>query len=343
MLKHHDTQYLDHMQNIRTHGTYKYDRTGVGCNSLFGLGMRFDISGGKIPLLTTKHVHTKSIIHELIWFLSGDTNIRYLKENGVSIWDSWVIPETAEYRDLTKEEILNKLRVHFGRGVNIAISGKADGVVDGTFVNGGNLYIKVNLDDALFNPENLSSGTLEAEGWKEAYRTTFNDEPRTLIAGDLPHVYGKQWRAWEDIRIVDESLVEGLCEKGFEFKGHLINAEILEGESPSQSVVKRTIDQIAKIVDQLKNNPDSRRIILSAWNVGYIDEMALPPCHTFCQFFSTVRSAGDLLEDFEQLSLLDEWDDYRNVQFDDDPGLIYDFAKEVGVPIRKLTSELYQR
>ncbi len=151
-------QYLDLMQHVLDHGTTKSDRTGTGTTSVFGYQMRFDLSQG-FPLVTTKKCHLKSIIHELLWFLQGSTNTKYLKDNGVSIWDEWA------------------------------------------------------------------------------------DEN-----GNLGPVYGKQWRTWETI----------------------------DG---------RAIDQIKIAVDQLKNNPDSRRIIVSAWNVGELDKMALAPCHAFFQFY----------------------------------------------------------
>jgi thymidylate synthase len=151
-------QYLDFMRHVREHGTFKSDRTGTGTHSVFGYQMRFNLAEG-FPALTTKKLHLKSIIHELLWFLKGDTNIRYLKENGVSIWDEWA------------------------------------------------------------------------------------DEN-----GKLGPVYGYQWRSWPT--------ADG-----------------------------RHIDQITQVIEQIKNNPDSRRLIVSAWNVGEIENMALPPCHAFFQFY----------------------------------------------------------
>lgn len=150
--------YLDLMQKILDEGTVKSDRTGTGTVSLFGHQMRFNLAEG-FPLVTTKKCHLRSIIHELLWFLNGDTNTAYLKENGVSIWDEWA------------------------------------------------------------------------------------DEN-----GDLGPVYGAQWRSWP---AADGSV----------------------------------IDQIQKAVDDIKHNPDSRRIIVSAWNVGELDKMALAPCHAFFQFY----------------------------------------------------------
>lgn len=146
------------MQHVLDHGTQKHDRTGTGTISVFGYQMRFNLQEG-FPMVTTKKLHLKSIIHELIWFLSGDTNIKYLKDNGVKIWDEWA---------------------------------DAD--------------------------------------------------------GNLGPVYGSQWRSWP---------------------------------TPDG----RKIDQISQIINTIKNNPDSRRIIVSAWNVADIEEMALPPCHAFFQFY----------------------------------------------------------
>lgn len=151
-------QYLDFMRHVLEHGTPKTDRTGTGTLSVFGYQMRFDLSEG-FPLLTTKRIHLKSVIHELLWFLKGSSNTAYLKENGVTIWDEW------ERED-----------------------------------------------------------------------------------GDLGPVYGVQWRSWPTP----------------------------DGQH---------IDQIAQVIEQIKTNPDSRRLLVSAWNVGQIDDMALPPCHTFFQFY----------------------------------------------------------
>lgn len=151
-------QYLDLLEHVYTSGVEKADRTGTGTRSVFGYQMRFNLKEG-FPLVTTKKLHLRSIIHELIWFLKGDTNINYLKENGVSIWDEWADEE-----------------------------------------------------------------------------------------GNLGPVYGSQWRSWPT--------ADG-----------------------------RHIDQITQVIEQLKSSPDSRRIIVSAWNVAEINNMALPPCHAFFQFY----------------------------------------------------------
>lgn len=150
-------QYLDLLNHIKENGVYKEDRTGTGTKSVFGYQMRFDLSKG-FPLLTTKKLHWKSIVHELLWFIKGDTNVKYLQDNGVRIWNEWA------------------------------------------------------------------------------------DEN-----GDLGPVYGKQWRSWKS--------------------------------------ENKVIDQLSDVIERIKDNPNDRRLIVSAWNVGELDKMALPPCHLLFQFY----------------------------------------------------------
>ena len=185
-------QYLDLLRRIKNEGVVKSDRTGTGTKSVFGHQMRFDLSEG-FPLLTTKKVFLKGVIHELLWFLSGDTNIKYLVENGVHIWDN------DAYR------YYNELCVKHG-------------------------VLPVSREDFL-----AAAGV---ESPIEGY-----------CFGDLSHVYGYQWRHWD--RQEEGSFV----------------------------------DQIAQVVETIKKNPDSRRMIVSAWNVAEVEDMALPPCHVLFQFY----------------------------------------------------------
>ena len=186
-------QYLDLLTRIKTEGAVKTDRTGTGTKSVFGHQMRFDLSQG-FPLLTTKKVFLKGIIHELLWFLNGDTNIKYLVDNGVHIWDN------DAYR------YYNELCVKEG-------------------------VLPVSMEEFLRAAQEGIDSPIE--GYK---------------FGDLNHVYGYQWRSWPRPN----------------------------GE---------TIDQIQQAVDLITKNPDSRRIIVSAWNVADVEKMALPPCHTLFQFY----------------------------------------------------------
>lgn len=171
----HDKEYHKLLERIYKKGHTKTDRTGTGTISIFGAQMRFDLSKG-FPLLTTKKIHWHSVLHELLWFISGETNIAYLKDNDVKIWNEW-----ADYK------------------------------------------------------------------------------------GELGPVYGKQWRKWEHIKSVR-------------------NLD-LPNKKDSRILIKHEHDQLEGVIRQIKKNPDSRRLIVSAWNVGEIDDMALPPCHCFFQFY----------------------------------------------------------
>ena len=184
-------QYLDLLDKICREGVVRDDRTGTGTKGIFGYQMRFNLSEG-FPLLTTKRVFLKGVIHELLWFLKGDTNIKYLADNGVHIWDS----DAFRY--------YNELCVKHG-------------------------VLPVDMETFL--------GALGVESPIEGYKF-----------GDLNHVYGYQWRSW-----------------------HKANGE--------------SIDQIKEVIETIKKNPSSRRMIVSAWNVADVGSMALPPCHTMFQFF----------------------------------------------------------
>lgn len=201
-------QYLDFLQHILDNGHDKSDRTGVGTRSVFGYQMRFDLSEG-FPLLTTKKVPFGLIKSELLWFLKGDTNIRYLLENNNHIWDEWAFKRWVESDAYQGPDMTD-----FGL--------RAD--ADPEFKK---IYQEVK---------------------QEFCQRVLEDDDFAKEFGELGNVYGKQWRHWET----------------------------REGDA---------IDQIANIIDQLKHNPDSRRIILSAWNPEDVPDMALPPCHTMSQFY----------------------------------------------------------
>jgi thymidylate synthase len=180
-------QYKDLLQHILEHGDTKEDRTGTGTISTFGYQMRFDLSKG-FPLLTTKKVHLKSIIHELLWFISGDTNIKYLVDNNVRIWNEWPYQTFKQSKDYNNESMKD-------------------------FVE------RIKTDD----------------GFAKQY-------------GDLGPVYGRQWRHFE---------------------------------GPNG----RVVDQLAEVIEQIKTNPSSRRLIVNAWNPPMIPDMALPPCHMMFHFY----------------------------------------------------------
>lgn len=199
MNKHPDISYIELLEHLLANGNTKTDRTGTGTKSVLGYQMRFDLSQG-FPLLTTKKVPIKAIIHELLWFLRGDSNLKYLADNNVHIWDEW--PYKA-------------------------------------------YLLRNNLEVPKTGSEEWNTGI------KEFIEKIKTDETFAKEYGNLGPIYGYQWRAWPTPN-----------------GGH--------------------IDQIKNVIDQIKNTPDSRRIIVSAWNVADIDEMAkagLPPCHCLFQFY----------------------------------------------------------
>jgi thymidylate synthase len=209
-------QYLGLLSEVLSSGTIKEDRTGTGTFSVFGRQLRFNLQDG-FPLLTTKKIHLKSVIHELLWFLKGSTNIKYLNDNGVTIWDEWADKH-----------------------------------------------------------------------------------------GDLGPIYGAQWRSWPDIR-------------------------------GARAADTRGIDQISQVIDQIKDSPDSRRLIVSSWNVGLIDEMALPPCHVMFQFNTRPMTFAERWKFFDpdkKRELNWVWSTTSHA---------INYMDTVGAPSRMLDCQLYQR
>lgn len=245
-------QYLDLLSDIFENGHRKNDRTGTGTMSVFGRQMRFDLQKG-FPLVTTKKCHLRSIIHELLWFIKGDTNTKYLTDNNVTIWNEW------------------------------------------------------------------------------------QDEN-----GNLGPVYGKQWRKWPDVKIIrndaalDQILAFSMLEKDYRLVG-LINDE--SGNRVVAAVYQKEHDQISSVMEQLRTNPDSRRIIVSAWNVGDLADMALEPCHSFFQFYSRELSWAERMDYINRNEeLRQKWilDDKRPSEWEA-------WVAENNVPARLLSCQLTQR
>lgn len=237
-------QYLDLMRHVRDKGAVKTDRTGTGTRSVFGYQMRFNLQEG-FPLLTTKKVHLRAIIHELIWFLAGDINIKYLLDNDVHIWDEWA---------------------------------DAD--------------------------------------------------------GNLGPIYGYQWRSWPGrvLSVLDDSTE-------FEVDNGGVGHQKVVNEV---GVQRETIDQITQVLDQIKNSPDSRRMIVSAWNPADIPSMKLPPCHALFQFYTrelTKKQRIDYALSDPHLRTLIDVDERPLV----DSEAMMPFMDSIGVPARYLDCQLYQR
>lgn len=237
--------YLALMQDILDNGVVKKDRTGVGTLSVFGRQLRFDLKEG-FPLVTTKKVHLKSIIHELLWFLNGDTNVKYLQENGVKIWNAW------------------------------------------------------------------------------------SDEE-----GNLGPVYGKQWREWRDCKVVechDVRRTQQLMQRGYKYIGNM------KEDGTTYLVYEKAHDQISKVIQQLREDPDSRRIIVSAWNVPDLDDMALNPCHNYFQFYTTEMTLLERLDWYE----VNEPEKFANAPLInhediDNEERLHETLDREGIPRRKLS------
>lgn len=238
-------QYLALMQDILDNGVVKKDRTGVGTLSVFGRQLRFDLKEG-FPLVTTKKVHLKSIIHELLWFLNGDTNVKYLQENGVKIWNEW------------------------------------------------------------------------------------SDEE-----GNLGPVYGKQWREWRDCKVVechDVGRTQQLMQRGYKYIGNM------KEDGTTYLVYEKAHDQISKVIQQLREDPDSRRIIVSAWNVADLDDMALNPCHNYFQFYTTEMSLLERL-DWYEVNEPEKFASAPLIKHEDidDEERLHETLDREGIPRRKLS------
>lgn len=215
--------YLEHLKYIKENGVLKENRTGIDALSTFGHQMRFDLQDG-FPIITTKKIHIKSVIYELLWFLNGDTNIKYLKDNGVSIWDEW-----------------------------------ADN------------------------------------------------------SGDLGRVYGAQWRDWRSPEYVSVSSEDG--------PDQFINIKV------------KSIDQITWLVERLKTNPDCRRMVVTAWNPGELDQMALAPCHMFYQLWTRDLNREERIEHYFK----------DNKDFSSVSKTTMEMMDEAGVPKKGVSLQLYQR
>lgn len=362
-------QYLDLLRIVRETGVYKQDRTGTGTYSIFGHQMRFNLADG-FPLVTTKKTHLKSIIHELLWFLQGETNIRYLKENGVKIWDEWVLAGTGEYRKLTAEETHEKIKKVLGCTefhVHYCLPGLGtlgDDEAHRVEKTGGKTEVYIN--SAVYHGEDRYNGG-ELPNWfyLGAEIAGVKSADGELIAGELGPVYGSQWRSWpnpqmvklgENLSIYERCVEANQHDDYFELLGKAYvkprgpeRAEALKNLSETfdrlgvpkerkvAKVINPAIDQIANLINQLKNNPDSRRLLVSAWNPAEVDDMALPPCHCLFQFYTApltmnerLRVAGGL-ESFNLGAGLHTQDD------------ILAILDQRGIPTRKLSCQLYQR
>lgn len=255
MLNPQEAEYLRLMTEVNTTGQVKTDRTGTGTKSDFAKVMRFNLQEG-LPILTTKKIHLKSIIHENLWFLSGSSNIKYLKDNGVTIWDEWV------------------------------------------------------------------------------------DEN-----GELGPVYGVQWRRWKDTKILsmefDQAQIKKLTAQGYKMRVAFKEVTTRAGCSCEETsmVLEKEYDQITDALNAIKHNPDSRRIIVNAWNVGDVADMKLPPCHAMYQFYVSELTLEERVALYKKTVISEPYDPVIVSAYKSPD----DYLDGYGIPTKKLSCMLYQR
>jgi thymidylate synthase len=280
-----DKQYQALLQDILDNGVEKKDRTGTGTISVFGRQIRHKMSDG-FPLLTTKKMAWKTMVTELLWFLRGDTNIKYLVDNNCHIWDGDAYKNYLKHTITGVENGLDRIKGHLDNCL-VEFEGSYEHFTNPSFAYG-------------FRPHTQ----------EEFINKIKTDDEFAKKWGDLGPIYGKQWRKWFDYKQVGHDSVTGFFEKDIH------------------------IDQIANSINLLKTDPDSRRNRVNAWNVGELDQMVLPPCHTDFQFFTRELSFAERVvwmknnTSTQQITL---------PQYIDDKFSLDEYFKPYGVPTRAIS------
>ncbi len=268
MTAQYEKEYLRVLNNVLTNGRWKNSRPGLRTLSSDEEQMVIDLRGGVVPLLSTKQVFHESFTKETLWFISGSTNIRALKKAGVSIWDDWVVPKTAEFEpcdNATGQDMLTYLRCKVPELYKRWKGYKAE--------------------------HNIGRPTRDLV---KAFITACSDTAAPLfpavklVAGEIGNgAYGPMWRSWPEVRLLTPE--DARNKRGY--LQEIGNAGLYHDKIPYR-VVGRHIDQLGDAIRALRETPDSRRIIVSAWNPALLEETVLPPCHSFFQFLSYDNGPG---------------------------------------------------
>ena len=265
-----EAQYLQNLYDIATKGRIKMSRPGQPTISLAGTHAEYDLTGNKIPLLRSKQIFIRTQLIENQWFASGSDEVSFLKERNVSIWDSWVKPETAVFEATEKQtgfDIETYIRCHIPLAFRELVTYKQQRAIS--------------IPTAAQMTEFIAHANQNFE-MDEKDRSILNNIPKVrLVGGNIgAGAYGPAWRRWEDTRVVSMEIGDdpAFTARGFEYHDSLLVED--------EDVYNRVIDQLGDAVKMLRNGADSRRIIISAWNAAKIDEVALPPCHSWFQFVS---------------------------------------------------------
>lgn len=348
-----ERDYLATLKDVINKGNVKGDRTNTGTLSKFAQMIRVSLKDNVAPLLFSKQIFNRSYIIETLWFLSGSTDIKFLKDNGVGIWDEWVIPSTAVFREYTQEEYVKAYAKKFtgktiSPGFTVSTYKEVFNWMRCTLPEAYELWRKTASD----NPTLIELTTFLHT---EMGITTIPNIK--LVSGNIGvGAYGSLWRKWEDTRIVDQKDEQKYYDRGYRYIVSVPRAANFQrgvpGAPEDHIVVHRTIDQIANAIKLLKNNPDSRRIIVTAWNPGRIEDASLPPCHSLFSFYTSNISMREIESQMFESNSKDfiEWTKIYEENFEDkvvNKSEIYDrlckFAVERGYKTKKLSCFLYQR
>lgn len=331
------------IRNLLEHGVERTDRTGVGTLAQFGHIDRWDLELGH-PHENAKYTPFKINVAELLWIISGSTRLKFLKEHSCHVWDEWVKPGTEVWgREYTHKERMDifKRRCEEGKIAKAAVEQYSD------------IWLEMHPNEVMGPDDHVDM--LDHFGIHKA----------ELLDGQLGPVYGQQWRNIVDTRRINHDDIEEYEARGYRIFGHIEEGSWehgvgLEGRTV---VVERKIDQLQNVIDQLINKPDDRGIIVNAWHVPDLDQMALRPCHTLFQFDTERRPWEEVLSDITESDHYFEWDEriqgkssltkdgedwiearngrgFRSPDFYD---FIYEFAEAKQIPTRKLSCLLFQR
>lgn len=332
------------VRHLMEHGHPKGDRTGVGTLSQFGMIERYDLEAGH-PHENAKYTPFKINVAELLWIISGSTQLAFLKQWGCHVWDEWVKPGTEVWGktyDFKERQAMLAQQIESGR----ILESDKDNWVD--------QWMAVNKDMVMQQDD------------VELMMDQFRIPRRELLDGQLGPVYGQQWRNIIDTRIIEHEEEQDYLERGYTFMGTMLTPEDLSSGkcNGSKVIVQRKIDQLANVIEQLKTRPDDRGIIVNAWHVPDLDQMALRPCHTLFQFETIMRPWSEV---FSEIMQEDHYDEFNHLTADmssdkqvgDDwveaqkPGggwrhpdyyaMGYEFAQQKGLATRKLNCLLYMR
>lgn len=351
-------KYLDGMRNIFKKGFLKKSRTGTDIISTFGALKRYDLRDYQLPAVTTKKLFFRSFIHETLWFISGSVMLKYLKDHGISIWDSWVDKTTAVYADKDYEELDKEIRKKMGWGgdsITLEVFNVADPKFEGFAMSSKNYTVDLGYNNpVVFIPQETWETFHDGEHGSAAHAVFENAmqwlakecevEIQKLVDGSIGEgAYGQMWRRIEDTRRVAGDKLSFYVKKGFSF----VTSVVGDTKTISDAIVTRQIDQLQNAINLLRTNPDSRRILICAFDPRYVDFCQLPPCHSFFQLWSreftfeerlvwASKHEPDVYENFLQDKNFDDLPEEK------EPAL-HEWLTRNGVPVRALSLLIYLR